>query len=256
MNGTTSEIVDEFIEDFLEHYASEYYDPNKAREYYLRTRELKGRQKSSDLKSDAKKEAWSKAKAQNESEKQSALQLHAEKNRRDLALIRGLSQMQRQRIVEKFKDIFKKLSEEVQSESEDLAAKRKQDLEKISADAQSKIAALPPIPDGVSAKRKAELTAIRAKEIDKIRGDANTAKTAVNDAHADAVEKASEKTSDKREFVKTLNAGERDAVRDEMKKSLDRARSNYTAIKDRVRGEYEEKAQSQYESIRTSTSRR
>lgn len=34
----------QFVEDFLAHYASEYYDPVKAREYYLRTRELKGRE--------------------------------------------------------------------------------------------------------------------------------------------------------------------------------------------------------------------
>lgn len=29
------------IEDYLAHYASKYYDPVKAHEYYLRTRELK-----------------------------------------------------------------------------------------------------------------------------------------------------------------------------------------------------------------------
>lgn len=38
-----------YVEDFLAHYASEYYDPAKAREYYLKTRELKGRQSTSDL---------------------------------------------------------------------------------------------------------------------------------------------------------------------------------------------------------------
>lgn len=31
------------LDNFLAHYASEYYDPVKAREYYLRTRKLKGR---------------------------------------------------------------------------------------------------------------------------------------------------------------------------------------------------------------------
>lgn len=32
----------------LKHYASEYYDPEKAHEYYMRTRELKGRKSSSN----------------------------------------------------------------------------------------------------------------------------------------------------------------------------------------------------------------
>ena len=33
--------------DYLAHYASPYYDPAKAHEYYMRTRELKGRRKAS-----------------------------------------------------------------------------------------------------------------------------------------------------------------------------------------------------------------
>ena len=32
------------INEPLQHYASPYYDPVKAHEYYMRTRELKGRQ--------------------------------------------------------------------------------------------------------------------------------------------------------------------------------------------------------------------
>jgi hypothetical protein len=34
----------ERVENFLAHYASKYYDPAKAHEYYLRNRELKGRE--------------------------------------------------------------------------------------------------------------------------------------------------------------------------------------------------------------------
>ena len=36
-------------EDFLRHYASEYYDPVKAKEYYERTKQLKGRKSTSGL---------------------------------------------------------------------------------------------------------------------------------------------------------------------------------------------------------------
>lgn len=61
------------VDEFIAHYTSEYYDPAKAHEYYLRTRELKGRQKGVDdpktkgrnkktglgaLKTKGKKEAW------------------------------------------------------------------------------------------------------------------------------------------------------------------------------------------------------
>ena len=43
--------------DFLLHYASKYYDPVKAHEYYMKNRELKGRRSSSKL-NDEGKEAW------------------------------------------------------------------------------------------------------------------------------------------------------------------------------------------------------
>lgn len=47
---------------FLAHYASKYYDPVKAKEYYERTKELKGRKKS--LTSDNQRQAWNYAQNQ------------------------------------------------------------------------------------------------------------------------------------------------------------------------------------------------
>lgn len=41
-------------EDELQHYASPYYDPVKAHEYYLKTRELKGRRSTANLNEDGK----------------------------------------------------------------------------------------------------------------------------------------------------------------------------------------------------------
>lgn len=35
-------MIPQWVDDFIMHYASEYYDPVKAREYYLKNRELKG----------------------------------------------------------------------------------------------------------------------------------------------------------------------------------------------------------------------
>ena len=42
------------VDDFLQHYASQYYDPVKAHEYYMRNRELKGRRSTSDLNDEGK----------------------------------------------------------------------------------------------------------------------------------------------------------------------------------------------------------
>jgi hypothetical protein len=47
---------------FFKHYSSPYYDPAKAHEYYLKTRQLKGR--TTGKMSDAQKEAWGYTKKQ------------------------------------------------------------------------------------------------------------------------------------------------------------------------------------------------
>jgi hypothetical protein len=51
-----------YVEDFLAHYASEFYDPAKAHEYYIKNRELKNRQSTSELTVTYQTQAKSKAK--------------------------------------------------------------------------------------------------------------------------------------------------------------------------------------------------
>lgn len=49
----------EFIDNFLSHDdGSQFYDPVKAHEYYLKNRELKGRRSAGQLRGKKKKEAW------------------------------------------------------------------------------------------------------------------------------------------------------------------------------------------------------
>lgn len=50
------------VERFLAHYASEYYDPAKAKAYYERTKKLKGRKKANALTSKEQSDAWAVAK--------------------------------------------------------------------------------------------------------------------------------------------------------------------------------------------------
>lgn len=50
---------DNEVEEFIKHYSSPFYDPKKAHEYYLRTRQLKGRTQFSTKNFTGKqREAW------------------------------------------------------------------------------------------------------------------------------------------------------------------------------------------------------
>ena len=55
----------------LKHYASQYYDPEKAHEYYMQNRQLKGR--STSGLSDEGKDIWNAAKANITSEKKNRI---------------------------------------------------------------------------------------------------------------------------------------------------------------------------------------
>lgn len=54
------------VQDFIRHYADQYYDPTKAHDYYMRTRKLKGRRPQFSTKgfSEKQKQAWAYIKEQ------------------------------------------------------------------------------------------------------------------------------------------------------------------------------------------------
>ena len=74
----------------LRHYASPYYDPQKAHEYYMRTRELKGR--STTSLNDEGKKIWSYTKNNIKSEKAAKVKEEQEKRK-----LRNFVKKQKQR---------------------------------------------------------------------------------------------------------------------------------------------------------------
>lgn len=222
--------VNAFVQDFLAHEGTQLYDPVKAREYYLRTRELKGRTSSAGLKTKRQKEAFAIAKSGLSEAKKEESKVLGETRNTETKALREKASAQRIEIRDKLKAIMERLT-----------ANRKADLEDIAADVESKIAALPPIPKGLSPKQRQERALERSEEIAKIRGDAATDRA---DVSADT--KAT-KTSE-RESVKA----EREALGSELKASIDKARETYETLKTEMKAKYEAETQSEYDSIKKS----
>lgn len=200
----------ELVTSFLAHYSSQYYDPAKAHEYYIKNRELQGRQSMSALKTDAQKQAWTYAKAKIAEAKKGELSVASEENKRFLEGARSEAKAKRKEWSEKLKGILGDtgLAGEKKQATEEIRARKEAELERvaglakaettriteetaqkvaaarakvkqISEAASQKIASLPPIPKGVSAGTRERLAAKRAEEIARIRGEATDAKTAV-----------------------------------------------------------------------------
>lgn len=92
------------VDAFIAHYASEFYDPVKAHEYYMRTRKLKGRFSTKGM-SKKQKEAWSYIKTQVGAKRQAQTQQARAARDSGIAAARQHAQALRQEISDKLKTL-------------------------------------------------------------------------------------------------------------------------------------------------------
>lgn len=104
----------------LWHYASKYYDPVKAKAYYERTKELKGRQPAKPELTKDQRERQSSAKAyvreQVSTQRAAANKAAAEKQKARLEKLRANAEATRDRIVEKLEALVEKLKADIDVE--------------------------------------------------------------------------------------------------------------------------------------------
>lgn len=217
--------VEEFLDQFFLKHGESRYDPVKAHEYYLRTRELKGRRSSSQLKGNAKKERWAYTKNVVGEERKQALEKASIDRREGAKQLREKAQAQREEIRGKLEQAMLRLTND-----------SKVTREKISQDVKSKIEALPKMPEGLTKQQRAEFAAKRREEIAKIRGEANQKRDDVSLY----VDKARE---GEREFA-SVN---REQVASDLKSSLEKAKEAYEAKKEEIKAKYEAELDQEFE---------
>ncbi len=100
------------FDEFLEHYASKYYDPVKAHEYYMRTRELKNKREAESLKTTKQHEIWqvskdsiAKAKASEVKSTQDALKTSSENTKRLTERYKAQVAAKREKLAEEVKKL-------------------------------------------------------------------------------------------------------------------------------------------------------
>lgn len=272
--------VEAFVENFLAHYASEYYDPAKAREYYLRTRELKGKQSTSSLNvkgdkagNERRSQAWSYAKNKIGEEKKGNLEALSAQRKEVVDRARDGAHARREEISQKLTALLELLTNKRTEDADKIDADEDAELERIDKERADKsrqirekankaIDAIPAVPDGVKGPARERLVAARAKKVARITGDAAREIGAVRaeaatkgeaiSADADSKRKdLSEQTQAQKEGERDSAAANRERVTSELKASVDKARSDYEAGKERLIAEYEEKTQKEFDAIRT-----
>lgn len=152
-------------DDTISHeYASQYYDPAKAHEYYLKNRELKGR-KASDL-SRSGKEIWTTVKSNITDQKKAETKNITADHQIALQKMRENAQIRKQEISNRIQAVIasvenqhaavvNKVNAERTRQIDLIQKKAKADFDKVVKEAQNKVESLPPLGDNPS---KAEVT--------------------------------------------------------------------------------------------------
>ena len=217
------------IEDYLAYYASKYYDPVKAHEYYLKTRELKGRRSSSNLNAEGKK-VWSYTKNEISTAKKNDVQ--EEKNNRDNQIkeLRAKADKTRESISSKLEELRKSLSDITKWTKELAEDKRDAAIERLQNQK---------IPEGLSEEERARRISERNEKIAKLRDDAKEEKATI-----------SESSSKTRAQYSSDAKAQRAKVASDLKAAISATREAYKTAKTSLDESYETIYQKEYDKIR------
>lgn len=225
-----SDLVEDFLSErfgielpedgSLKHYASKYYDPVKAREYYLRTRELKGREPQLSKES-RERQRQATAYVSNEIKTKRTADLAANKADRDKLGAAAKAQ------AEAHKARMEKLQKDVTAQREKVVAKLKAHIEDIKSQLK--------IPENASPKLRAFLEKQQARRTQTAAGKAQSELDSLRTSFRSALDTA---RNDYRSFrtqnttARRDNATKRRQIVDTYRKDLETEKQN---IKDQVR---------------------
>ena len=249
-------------EQEFRHYASPYYDPVKAHEYYMKNRELKGR--STKVLSEEGKEVWAVTKSNISEEKKVKLKAEQEAHKVKMEGLRTEAKQSRERISQRLREVLAKISEKTQKqlekESEDTQKeleKKDKKLEKKKEKVSGEIERLmaedySDLPEDIQLERMAERQEKIAKlqgEVDKASKDAKEDKAGIReDTQSDKRNIRNEGASEKESERGTARA-EKEALGEKLKQSISSAREAYTAAKESIKAGYETTFQKEFDKI-------
>jgi len=212
----------------LIHYASPYYDQVKAHEYYMRTRQLKGRRKASDLNEEGRR-IWTYTKGNIKSEKDAKVKEEQEKRKQKIEELRSRSKAMRKMFSVQLKNFMDKLSVRYKSDRKNLSDNLKSEIKKITAIK---------IPKGISKEKRAELMAERREKIAKIRSDYEKER-----------DKVSENTKNGQTSFRDRYKGEKERVVNEVRSAIQATREAYKQAKTNLDSSYEDIYQREFDKI-------
>jgi hypothetical protein len=234
----------------LLHYASENYDPQKAHEYYLKTRELIGRHSTKGL-NQKQREGWSYAQAQVKNAKTNKFSAAREAEKQSIEQARNEALALRKDIMEKLKAFSQTLSKQHSDNTKSISEEAKKQRQAIADKLETDIAALPVVPKNLPKNQREKLLAERSEKIKALRGKASEDLNALNTTVTNA--RVSEQTSVK----ETRRANSEDVaktraqVATQLKAVVAKYVEQYKSAKTQITSESEATLDKEFNNIKT-----
>jgi len=267
--------------DFIAHHASDSishdreYDPVAAREYYLRTRKLKGRKKgrkdepvkAAPAKDDPasrrarfleryKDELGKGGKSGKGDDKVAKTQFSERKKRESAAaaskqsqLIAGLQQAankRREEISNSLKQILETISTKEAEQREIIEKRTRKQLDEVDARLEAQLAALPPLPKAGNRAGSARLRLLRSEKIAKLKGDAvSEKKTIYEKAQVDSKALTESATGFRTLGIKKANA-DMEEMTTKLRGSIDHAKATYADLRAKLNSKYQAESDARF----------
>lgn len=218
-------------DSYLAHYASKYYDPVKAHEYYEKHKQLKGRQSTANL-NDKGKKVWASVKNEITAEKKETLSEENAKHKASIEQLRSRASDSKKAITEKLKAYVSQLKDQTSSHLE---------TERNTRDAKIKQIQNEVIPTGISKYERLKRVADKRKRIEQIRGDSDNKTERLKTDYKTKIDDGRQNSN-----------SDRTAVANQLKEAVEAARQKYQANKASINAKYEKVYQDEYDKVASS----
>lgn len=240
-------------DDELKHYASPYYDPVKAHEYYMKNRELKGRKSTAGL-NDTGKETASYVRKTLMDERNQKIADHKKITNDRIADVRDATKFQIGSLKDTTKSNVAAINDKTKSNLKSLKEQNKSAIESHKNEMQSKIDSLKDMYNQMSKEEKAEKRQSVKDVIASLREDNKNVRKRLQAEYKSLSTVIRSDSKDAKKKVNDEYKESRTSLSNENKDEAKSLRSEHKEEKTRLKDEYEQKYISELEKMQNDSS--
>lgn len=238
------------VEDIIRHYSSPNYDPVKAHEYYLKTRQLVGKHSTKGF-NKKQREAAAFVRNQVGVKKKQQIDAAREVKKSSIEEVRAQAHQLRMDISEKLRAFSAALSKERSQESLQITKDSREQRHQIQAKLDADIAAIPEVPKNLPKAQREKLLADRAEKIQKLRDKAGLDRQALTEDTAANRTDLRTAVKDTRSQNQESVDAQRAKVAGELKAVVAKYIEQYRSSKEQIKSQSEATLDREFQNIRT-----